>query len=178
MPYLAKITVPRFTVDDNTRINGPIVVRGKEDCFIGKYCALGYNLTIITTNHDISKPNLQLNMQRYHDFCSLEISKGPVIIGNNVWIGDNVTILSGVHIGDGCVVGAGAVVTSQIPACSVAVGVPAKMVKHRFPERFIKEFLKLRWWDWPEEKIARNKEFFETDLTNYDGDNLSELIIE
>lgn len=53
----------------------------------------------------------------------------PVIIGNHVWIGMNVTILKGVSIGDGSVIAAGAVVTRNIPANSLAVGVPAKIVK-------------------------------------------------
>ena len=178
LPNQAKITVPRFVVGDNTRINGPIVVRGQETCFIGKYCAVGYHITIITTNHDITRPNLQVNMHRYHGFSSLEISKGPVKIGNNVWIGDNVTVLSGVTIGDGSVVGAGAVVSDDLPPCSVAAGVPAKVVKYRFHKKIIKKFLGLKWWDWPQEKIARNKKFFETDLSDYKGDNLTDLICE
>ena len=178
LPYQTKIGAPRFVVGDNTRINGPIMVRGQEECFIGKYCALGYHVTIITTNHDISRPNIQLNMHRRYGFVSLEISKGPVNIGNSVWIGDNVTILSGVKIGDGCVVGAGAVVREDLPPCCVAAGVPAKVVRERFHKRIIEEFLELRWWDWPESKIARNKKFFDTDLSNYEGKALKSLICE
>lgn len=56
-------------------------------------------------------------------------SKGPVIIGNNVWIGDKATILSGVTIGDGAVIAANSVVTKDIPSYSVAAGVPAKIIK-------------------------------------------------
>ena len=53
----------------------------------------------------------------------------PVTIGNDVWIGGNVTILPGVTIGDNCTIGAGSVVTHDIPANSIAVGVPAKVIK-------------------------------------------------
>lgn len=56
-------------------------------------------------------------------------SKGPIIIGNNVWIGDSVAILSNVRIGDGCIIGANSVVTHDIPSGSVAVGIPAKVIK-------------------------------------------------
>lgn len=52
-----------------------------------------------------------------------------VIIGNNVWVGDNVVILPGVTIGNGCVIGANAVVTNDIPENSIAVGVPAVVIK-------------------------------------------------
>ena len=57
------------------------------------------------------------------------VSKGEVIIGNNVWIGDKVTILSGVHIGDNVIVAANAVVTKDVPSSCVVAGVPAKIVK-------------------------------------------------
>lgn len=58
------------------------------------------------------------------------VSKGPVIIGNNVWIGDKATILPGVTIGDGAVIGANSVVTSDIPPYCVAGGNPAKIIKN------------------------------------------------
>ncbi|WP_418316421.1 DapH/DapD/GlmU-related protein [Piscinibacter sakaiensis] len=53
----------------------------------------------------------------------------PVEIGDRVWIGENVSILSGVTIGSGSVIGAGAVVRGDIPANSIAVGVPARVVR-------------------------------------------------
>lgn len=53
----------------------------------------------------------------------------PIIIGNNVWIGEMVCILPGVTIGNGSIIGAGAIVTKSIPENSIAVGVPAKVVK-------------------------------------------------
>lgn len=58
----------------------------------------------------------------------LEITK-PIVIGNDVYIGNNVIILPGVCIGNNVVIGAGAVVTKSIPDNSVAVGVPAKVIK-------------------------------------------------
>lgn len=56
-------------------------------------------------------------------------SKGPVIIGKNVWIGDKATILPGVTIGDGVVIGANSVVTHDIPSYCVAAGNPAKVIR-------------------------------------------------
>lgn len=53
----------------------------------------------------------------------------PVVIGDNVWLGEGVIVLKGVTIGKGSVVGAGAVVTSDIPSYSLALGVPARVVK-------------------------------------------------
>jgi len=57
------------------------------------------------------------------------LSTQPIIIGNNVWIGTNVTILKGVTIGDGAIIAAGSVVTKNIPAHSLATGIPAKVIK-------------------------------------------------
>ena len=57
-------------------------------------------------------------------------SKGPVIIGNNVWIGDKASILPGVTIGDGAVIAANAVVTRDVPAYTVVGGNPAKLLKN------------------------------------------------
>lgn len=52
-----------------------------------------------------------------------------LLIDDNVWIGENVVVLSGVHIGKGSIIAANAVVTKDIPPYSMAVGVPAKVIK-------------------------------------------------
>jgi acetyltransferase-like isoleucine patch superfamily enzyme len=74
-----------------------------------------------------------------HSFESLEIpimfqpslDKGGITVGDDVWIGASTTILDGVSVGTGCVVGAGALVKDSLPEYSVAVGVPAKIIRNR-----------------------------------------------
>lgn len=56
-------------------------------------------------------------------------SGAPITIGNDVWLGGNVSVLPEVNIGNNCVIGAGSVVTKDIPASSVAVGSPCKMIR-------------------------------------------------
>ena len=56
-----------------------------------------------------------------------------VVIGNDVWLGARVVVTAGVTIGDGCIVGAGAVVTKDLPAGSIAAGVPARVIAQRQP---------------------------------------------
>lgn len=57
------------------------------------------------------------------------VSKGAVVIDDNVWIGDKVSIMPGVHIGEGSIIAANAVVTKNIPPYSIAAGVPAKVIR-------------------------------------------------
>ena len=84
-----------------------------DDCFVGP------NVSIYTACHSTNP--VERNTRQ-------EWAK-PVTIGNNVWIGGSVTILAGVTIGDNCTIGAGSVVTRDIPANSVVVGNPARVVK-------------------------------------------------
>ncbi len=58
-------------------------------------------------------------------------SKGPVIIGDDVWLGAGATVLDGVRLGKGVIIGAGAVVTKDMPDYAIAVGTPAKVVRFR-----------------------------------------------
>jgi len=99
-----------------------------------------------------------------------------VSIGSDVWIGYRCCILRGVAIGDGAVIGAQSVVTKDVEPYSIVGGVPAKLIRKRFPEGVIRQLLDLKWWDWPDEKIKRNVRFFSTNLKTYDG-RLSDLIL-
>ncbi|WP_395454167.1 CatB-related O-acetyltransferase (plasmid) [Azospirillum melinis] len=82
-------------------------------------------------------------------------SKGPVVIGNDVWIGEGASILSGVTVGDGAIIGARAVVSRNVPPYGVAVGNPARVVRKRLPDADADFLLSIRWWSWPSNKIRR-----------------------
>lgn len=81
-------------------------------------------------------------------------NKGDIVAGSDVWIGYEAVILAGVTIGDGAVIGARAVVTKDVPPYTIVGGVPARAIRRRFPEETVEELLRLKWWDWPPERIA------------------------
>lgn len=70
-----------------------------------------------------------------------------VRIGNDVWIGARAMIMDGVSVGDGAVIAAGAVVTKDVPPYAIVGGVPARIIKYRFPEQKIHEMLESQWWN-------------------------------
>lgn len=88
------------------------------------------------------------------------ITKGRIIIGNDVYIGAGSTILLGVKVGNGAIIAANAVVTKNIPAYGVVAGNPAKLIKYRFSEDSIKKFEQMEWWNWPIDKLKQQKEIF------------------
>lgn len=92
---------------------------------IGEECLIGANVVICDTDFHALKP-----IKRRYNCDQDSIAARRVVIGNNVFVGANSIILKGVSIGDNSVIGAGSVVVSDIAANSVAVGNPAKVVKH------------------------------------------------
>ena len=71
-----------------------------------------------------------------------------------MWIAHGATILSGVTVGDGAIVAAGAVVVKDVPPYTIVGGVPAKLIKWRFPEETRKQLLRLKWWTYSDSKIS------------------------
>jgi acetyltransferase-like isoleucine patch superfamily enzyme len=79
--------------------------------------------------------------------------RGDTRIGSDAWIGTESVIMSGVSIGDGAVVATGAVVMRNVPAFAVVAGNPARPVRWRFSEEQREALLRIRWWDWPRERV-------------------------
>ena len=79
----------------------------------------------------------------------------PIHIGNDVWIGRRCIIMDGVTIGDGAFVAAGAIVTKDVPPFAIVGGIPAKVIKYRFPEEVIKKLMEIQWWNLPDEEITK-----------------------
>lgn len=142
-PRLGRIVLgDKCKVGINTIIEGNVVA-GNNCSFQPYTMIVGYgtnedNSGLITIGNDVRIANNVIMIARNHNFddvtkpiCKQGCTDKPITIGNDVWIGARVNIMAGVTIGDGCVIGAGSVVTKDIPPYSVAVGVPARVVKSR-----------------------------------------------
>ena len=127
---------------------------------IGKFCSIADGVTFIlggehSTQSKTTFPFASFPKQWSNTSVNsgLQLSKGDIDIGSDVWIGYGVTILSGVSIGHGAVIGAGSVISKDVPPFSIVAGNPAKLVRMRFTPSQIGQLLKEAWWEWPIEKI-------------------------
>jgi len=150
---------------------------------IGKFCSIADNVHIfLGGNHNIEHfstfpfGHTEETRQLSEPIANHPVVKGDVIIGNDVWIGPGATLMSGVTIGDGAVIAARSHVVSNIPPYAVFGGNPARQIKLRFTEEIINSLLELKWWNFPEERIARAIPFLTTQ--NIDFENLRRCLIE
>ncbi len=105
-----------LTVQDDARVT------------IGDHCNFGPNVTIVTPLHPLlpdERRGIVCGDGKERYVCYAR----PVTVGNDCWFGAGVTVCPGVTIGDNCVIGAGSVVTRDIPANSLAAGVPCRVIR-------------------------------------------------
>lgn len=117
---------PSFEIGDNVTITEYCQISCIDHIKIGDGSLLGRNVFIADNNHGDGADELEKNISPVERKLT---TKGPVIIGKNVWIGRNVTILSGVTIGDNAIIGANSVVTKDVQAYSVVAGCPAIKIR-------------------------------------------------
>jgi acetyltransferase-like isoleucine patch superfamily enzyme len=110
-------------ISANVFVGPYCVIYGHGGVTIGSNTLLSMHCRILSSNHTVPAPGILIRSQP--DVLM------PTRIGSDVWLGAGVTVLGGVTIGDGCVVGAGAVVTHDLAPYSVAIGIPASVVRQR-----------------------------------------------
>lgn len=174
-PY--SLEMESLRVGANTNLGRGFLAFGQSAAHIGRFCAFGPQVGIITNSHETCFPNLQSRLQARIGAANPVATTQSVVVGHNVWIGARCTVLPGVNIGHGAVLGAASVVTRDIPDFAIAVGNPARVKRLRFDQRIVDGMAELAWWNWPHDRIRRNRPFFDTDLTTYEGD-VADLVVE
>ena len=144
---------------------------------VGKFCSIAAQTRINPGNHPLHRAALHHFTYRSVSYDMGDTDDGEffewrrehrVTLGNDVWIGHGAIVLPGVSIGTGAAIGAGAVVTKDIPPFAVAVGVPARVIRYRFPDETQAGLLRVAWWDWTHEKlVAALPDFRETDAAEF-----------
>ncbi|WP_144721833.1 DapH/DapD/GlmU-related protein [Agrococcus jejuensis] len=116
---------PPFTTDfgRSTRIGRRVFINAgcrfqdQGGITIGDDCLIGHDVIIATLQHGMAPDR------------RADLVPAPVVLGRNVWLGARVTVLPGVTIGDDAVIGAGSIVTRDVPAGTVAIGSPARVIR-------------------------------------------------
>lgn len=155
---------PREFQKNNVLCHYPI---NKDRLIIGKFCSIACGTKFIFTsaNHTLESLSTypfplffeEWGLDKANVTAAWD-NKGDIVIGNDVWIGYEAVIMPGVTIGDGAIIGTRAVVTKDVAPYTIVGGVPAKPIRKRFPEETIQSLLKVKWWEWSEERIRENIE--------------------
>ncbi len=111
-----------ITIGNNVYIGPRSILGAAAPLVIGDRCQIGANVSFIAENHQFEGEG---------EIFEQGVIRRGVTLGTDIWIGNNVTVLDGVNVGDGCVIGAGTVLTKSVPARSVVVGVPGRVIKTR-----------------------------------------------
>jgi acetyltransferase-like isoleucine patch superfamily enzyme len=112
-----------ISIGRNCSINPFCVLYGHGGLVLGDNVRIATHCVIVPAEHKYQDRELPITQQG--------VSKNGVRIGSDVWLGAGTIVLDGCEIGDGCVIGAGSVVTRSLPPYSIAIGVPAKVIRQR-----------------------------------------------
>lgn len=134
-------------IGDQTSIQDRSVLVG--DVRVGRYCVLSLNVLLTSGRHYFDEwPSILIRDQDKRVAFDLELQtvhSQPIVVEEDCWLGMNSVIMPGVTVGRGSVVGSNAVVTSNLPPYSVALGVPARIIRRRF------NFAPPRKFDWSQD---------------------------
>lgn len=143
---------------------------------VGKFCSISNSCTIGAATHAISNLSTspiftEINNGTGYTWVTKNIVDpyfNKIVIGNDVWIGTKVIVVGNVNIGNGAIIAAGAVVTKDIPAYAIVGGVPAKIIRYRFPKDVIEKLERIQWWNYSEIALKKYIKYFQCDNLTLD----------
>ena len=142
-----------------------------ENAEIGKFCSIadhcrigmsGHSLQYISTSPIFTQTRNALQEKWVaEDIFEHKSEEERVILGHDVWVGSHVLIKGGVRVGNGACIAAGAVVVKDVPPYAIVGGVPAKIIRYRFPQETIDKLEEIQWWNLPKETLMQNIHLFQ-----------------
>ena len=125
---------------------------------IGNYVSISADVKFILGGNHIMD---RVSTYPFDTFCyglgDVSTTKGPIIIGDDVWVGMNAIVLSGVHVGRGAVIAAGSVVTKDVPPYAIVAGAPAKVIRYRFDEQTVQRLCRLDYCKLDDDFVCKNQ---------------------
>ena len=145
--------------------------------FIGNYVSIANDvLFIISSDHNYKNISTFPFKAKCIDGEKEALSKGDIVVGDDVWIGTRSIILSGVTINQGAVVAAGSIVTKDVPPYAIVGGNPAQVIKYRFSPEIIEKLKKIDYSKLSEDKIREHIEDLYTEISEDNIDNIIEVL--
>lgn len=145
----------------------PFVVPPRLPLEVGRYSSIAFDVVLIGERHPFqyattSSFTYSTGYESFRDARRRILNLDDVIfdlpvtekfgatpvIGNDVWIGQKVQLARDIRIGDGAVIAAGSVVTKDVPPYAIVGGIPAKIIKYRFPQEIIENLINIKWWNY------------------------------
>jgi phosphonate metabolism protein (transferase hexapeptide repeat family) len=129
---------------------------------VGKFCSIASHVRLNPGNHPMERVTqhhmtYRRVMYGFGDTDDEEFfdwrRAHSVTVGHDVWIGHGAILLPGVRVGTGAVIGAGAVVTKDVEPYTIAIGVPARPLRPRFPQDVVEKLMAIAWWDWSRDQL-------------------------
>ncbi|MFC6259976.1 CatB-related O-acetyltransferase [Levilactobacillus fujinensis] len=132
---------------------------------VGRYSSIASNVSRMQGSHPTNRFTTSMltydsRVSAFNDYLKITDNTfervanpipngGPIVIGNDVWIGQDVRFApTGITVGDGAIIAGGALVTKDVPPYAVVGGVPAHIIKFRFPSDVVEKLMALQWWQY------------------------------
>lgn len=161
-----------FQMGRNSFIGQNSKVSFDKDCSleVGNFCSISYGVNFLTCGqhpvNTISTYNFECIAGFENEMKDMFYPRRSIIVKNDVWIGKNAFLSGDTVVGNGVVIGTHCLVThgKKLEDYGIYVGMPAKLVRFRFPENIIALLNTLAWYDMPIAFIRQNADFFKVDL--------------
>lgn len=144
----------------------------KPNLQIGRYCSMANNVGQLGDGHPtdwVTSSPFTHNPQPLGGFAAylqgagatpfhlydFDQGSATIEIGNDVWIGEHALLKPGIKIGDGAIIATRAIVTHDIPPYAIVGGIPARVIRYRFPEDVVERIHATQWWRYGPEVIQR-----------------------